>query len=205
MCRRCITAVYVGCVTESLAHQFGFFVFRAHEAQTWISAGTHQMPSRRSGLAATTELGQFFGSTASGLSAGTAGSSSSHQPQPVVTHDVPIGPRDALLRSWFSFHDAVCHNTASFTSGGCLPRLQSEVKVRWVPLGPKEEHIKLGFHWSDALQLAVRKATTSITRGIAVGPRIGLEGRVLVGVSRMWTPWRQTAGRLRLILLHARN
>ena len=93
-----------------------------------------------------------------------------------------IGSRDALPRSWISFHDAWF---ASFTSGGCLPAYSSEVicswsflKVRWVPLASElflegqGGAFKLGFHWSDALQLAVRKATTSITRGIGAGSAV---------------------------------
>ena len=60
----------------------------------------------------------------------------------------------------------------------------------------KEEHIKLGLHRSDALQLAVRKATTSVTHGIE--PARQSAPLDLAMVWRTEYPWEPVAGGLPL-------
>ena len=45
----------------------------------------------------------------------------------------------------------------------------------------KEEHVSQGFHWSDALHFVVRKATMSITRGIAPARQ-----SALINVADVW-------------------
>ena len=55
----------------------------------------------------------------------------------------------------------------------------------------KEEHVVQGFQWSDALHLAVRKATMSITRGI--GPARQSAPINVVDVWNLDMPWERPA------------
>ena len=113
-----------------------------------------------------------------------------------------VGPRDALHRSLISFHDVWFAKTPQPHSQAVAVFPLTVLKLFAVgallksggyrsPANhfsrAKEGNIKLGFHWSDALQLAVRNATTSITRGI--GPAQQSAPLDLAMVWRAEYPW----------------
>ena len=254
-----------GVSQSHFAHRFGLLVQRAHEAQAWVSAGTHQITKslircrcrhRVRSVPRVNRLRSIHCHSIRGSAviphppAKVSPDAVVHERQPAPRRDAPVilhsarfsreqalrsvdslqakqealhllekdtvarssvGQRDSLLRSWVSFHDAWFATAQSHSQTvevfpitvlkiyavGALLKSGGHRSPANYFTKAKEEHIKLGFQWSDALQLAVRKATTSVTRGIgparqsAPRSRDGVAGRVPVGVSRMrLTPWR---------------
>ena len=124
-----------------------------------------------------------------------------------------VGPRDSLLRSWVSFPFTSCGGVPAYSSEE--KRSWSSVNVRWLPLASKLFHKDQGGAYQVRLSMVPYASASGEKRNdkrhsrravCTARSRDGLAGRVPVGVSRMrLTPWRQVAGRLRSILLHARD
>ena len=206
----------VVCVTESLAHQFGFLVCRAHEAQTWISAGTHQIPSRRSGLSAGTAVRQLVESSTTDRGKLVTCLSLKRQlaprkDAPVILHSAR-GSKQGASTSLFLLRAGKARGVVLLGKGHGGTKFYRNRETHCSDLGflattrgfaTNTASFTSGFHWSDALRLAVRKANHEHAVS-SVGSRSGLAGRVSVeSLSRMRiTPWWRIAGRLRLILLH---
>ena len=112
-----------------------------------------------------------------------------------------VGPRQSLLKTWIALHNAWfgqedCEDGAprpfpltvfSLHVVGAMLKQGGYRSVANYYSRAKEEHIARGHPWSELLQMTVRKATSSITRGI--GPACQSSPLDLAAVWSCDVPW----------------
>ena len=112
-----------------------------------------------------------------------------------------VASRESLLKTWLQFHQTWCGQGRGFTDVDPFPLTVLKIYAVGSLLKAggyrspanymsraEEEHVVRGCGWDDQLALAVRKTTTSITRGMGPGRQSSP-----LDLSRVWCcdiPWR---------------